>query len=150
MVSKIELPEGVSVNGKNMMRALASILQVDTSVQEMEMWTRKEVRRGSHYYPLCNCHFLQRSIHGECAVEYAFLKGDEAEVMEVSKTVSHLKDCVKRNFKVFDNSDAYSCNGVRDDLYTTMSPVGQEVSDDQYDNVPHNMYKSQNLYTQHP
>ena len=43
LVTSIELPDGVSVNGKNMMRALASILQVDTSGHKMGMWTRKEV-----------------------------------------------------------------------------------------------------------
>ena len=53
LVSNIELPDGLSVNGKNMMRALASILQVDTTGHEMEMWTRKEVGRGSLCYPLC-------------------------------------------------------------------------------------------------
>ena len=44
LVSNIELPEGLSMNGKNMMRALASILQLDTTGNEMEVWMRKEVR----------------------------------------------------------------------------------------------------------
>ena len=44
LVSKIELPEHLTLNGKNMMRALASTLQMDTTAQEMEMWTRKEVK----------------------------------------------------------------------------------------------------------
>ena len=43
LVSQIELPEGLSVNGKNMMRALASILQFDTIGHEMETWNRREV-----------------------------------------------------------------------------------------------------------
>ena len=43
LVSKIDLPEDLSMNGKNMMRALASTLQMDTTAQEMEMWTRTEV-----------------------------------------------------------------------------------------------------------
>ena len=42
-MTNIELPEGLSVNGKNMMRALASVLQMDTSGHEMETWTRREV-----------------------------------------------------------------------------------------------------------
>ena len=50
-MSQIELPEGLSVNGKNMMRALASILQFDTTGHEMEMWNKREVRTGSNFYP---------------------------------------------------------------------------------------------------
>ena len=43
LIDKLELPEGLSLNGKNMMRALASILQVDTTGHEMGMWTKREV-----------------------------------------------------------------------------------------------------------
>ena len=39
---------------------------------------------------------------------YTFTRGDH-EQKEISKTVSHFKDCVKRNFKLFDNSGAQSC-----------------------------------------
>ena len=43
LVKSIELPAGASVNAKNMMRALASVLQVDMTGQEMTTWERKEV-----------------------------------------------------------------------------------------------------------
>ena len=43
LVKGIELPAGASVNAKNMMRALASVLQVDMTGQEMTTWERKEV-----------------------------------------------------------------------------------------------------------
>ena len=43
--------------------------------------------------------------------------------MEISKTVSHIKDCKKRNYKIFGNSDSESCNGVRDDIYTHMVAI---------------------------
>merc|ERR1719435_105413 len=91
LVSQIELPQGLSLNGKNMMRALASILQFDTTGHDMETWVKKE-----------------RSIHGDCNMLYTFTRGDH-EQKEISKTVSHFKDCVKRNFKLFDNSGAQSC-----------------------------------------
>merc|ERR1711887_117570 len=91
LVSQMELPQGLSLNGKNMMRALASILQFDTTGHDMETWVKRE-----------------RSIHGDCNMLYTFTRGDH-EQKEISKTVSHFKDCVKRNFKLFDNSDAQSC-----------------------------------------
>merc|ERR1711970_1545779 len=83
LVSQIELPQGLSLNGKNMMRALASILQFDTTGHDMETWVKRE-----------------RSIHGDCNMLYTFTRGDH-EQKEISKTVSH--------FKLFDNSDAQSC-----------------------------------------
>ena len=43
LVKSIELPAGASVNAKNMMRALASVLQVDLTGQERTTWERKEV-----------------------------------------------------------------------------------------------------------
>ena len=42
-MSQIDLPQGLSLNGKNMMRALASILQFDTTGHDMETWVKKEV-----------------------------------------------------------------------------------------------------------
>ena len=42
-MSQIELPLGLSINGKNMMRALASILQFDTTGHDMETWVKREV-----------------------------------------------------------------------------------------------------------
>ena len=44
-------------------------------------------------------------------MQYTFLHGDH-ERKEISKTVSHLKDCLKRNFKLFDNSGAHTCNAM--------------------------------------
>ena len=43
MVTNIELPGSLSVNGKNMMRALASILQIDTEEHEIKTWSKNEV-----------------------------------------------------------------------------------------------------------
>ena len=43
LVKSIELPAGASVNAKNMMRALASVLQVEMTGKEMTTWERKEV-----------------------------------------------------------------------------------------------------------
>ena len=43
-------------------------------------------------------------------MQYSFLHGNPEGHKEISKTVSHLRDCVKRNFKLFDNSGAHSCN----------------------------------------
>ena len=43
LVETITLPEGLSVNGQNMMRATASILQMDTTGLDKKMWTKNEV-----------------------------------------------------------------------------------------------------------
>jgi len=98
MVTNIELPSSLSVNGKNMMRALASILQIDTEEHEIKTWSKNE-----------------GSIHGQCEVQYTFLNMEKEHHMEMTKSVSHVRDCTKRNFKLFDNSDAHSCNFVKED-----------------------------------
>ena len=43
LVKSIELPQRLSINGKNMMRALASVLQMDVTGRDMDLWTRLEV-----------------------------------------------------------------------------------------------------------
>ena len=43
LIKKIELPEKLSTNGKNMMRALASILQMDIKGRDEHTWRRREV-----------------------------------------------------------------------------------------------------------
>merc|ERR1712106_923548 len=105
LVKSVELPAGASVNAKNMMRALASVLQVDMTGQEMTSWERKEL-----------------SIHGQCAQEYLFLRGDEDKLMEVSKSVSHIKDC------------------LRDDMCTPVRAMVDE-SDEVIPDGPQNMYR---------
>ena len=100
MVQNIELPEGLSTNGKNMMRALASILQMDVTGRDEAVWTR-----------------LERSIHGDCEVEYAKVKGNRNDILEVTKSMSQLRDCRIRNMRMFDNSDAQTCNRVKYDYY---------------------------------
>jgi len=136
LVSSIELPKELSPNkqlsnnAKNMMRALASILQIDISGYELGMWTKRE-----------------RSIHGECDFEYTFMKDDYNEYQEISKAVSHIKDCKKRKFKLFDNSDSHSCNlmqkdrkisSVEDmDMYSKMyRPIRENMFDDLYHPAP--------------
>jgi len=132
LIASIDLPDTLSLNGKNMMRALASILQIDLSHpdSQMGMWRK-----------------MERSIHGECKFEYAFLKSEHPKLMEVSKTVSHINDCVKRNFKLFDNSDAYSCNGVTHDLYTGMNLFGKQLNDEQRDEIQHKMYRPEPIHS---
>ena len=100
IVQNIELPEGLSTNGKNMMRALASVLQMDVTERDQDMWTR-----------------LERSIHGDCDVEYALLRGNRKDILEVTKSMSQLRDCRIRNMSMFDNSDAQTCNRVKYDSY---------------------------------
>ena len=100
LVKSIELPQRLSINGKNMMRALASVLQMDVTGRDMDLWTR-----------------LENSIHGECEMEYAILKGERRDIREITKSMSQLRDCKKRNIRVFDNSDARMCNGVKYDYY---------------------------------
>merc|ERR1711936_1517300 len=114
----------------NMMRALASILQIDISGYELGMWTKRE-----------------RSIHGECDFEYTFMKDNYNEYQEISKAVSHIKDCKKRKFKLFDNSDSHSCNllqkyrklsSVEDmDMYSKMyRPIRENMFGDIYHPAP--------------
>ena len=43
LIKSIELPEKLSTNGKNMMRALASVLQMDITGRDMDMWKTLEV-----------------------------------------------------------------------------------------------------------
>merc|ERR1712106_245792 len=129
LVKSVELPAGASVNAKNMMRALASVLQVDMTGQEMTTWERKEM-----------------SIHGQCAQEYTFLRGDEDKLMEVSKTVSHIKDCKKRNYKIFGNFDAESRNGLRDDMCTPVRAMVEE-SDEVMPDGPKNLYHPEPIHS---
>merc|ERR1719493_168811 len=67
-MTNIKLPGSLSVNGKNMMRALASILQIDTEEHEIKTWSKNE-----------------GSIHGQCEVQYTFLNMEKEHHMEMTK-----------------------------------------------------------------
>ena len=43
LIKNIELPSKLSTNGKNMMRALASILQMDIKGRDKHTWKTREV-----------------------------------------------------------------------------------------------------------
>ena len=60
LVSQIELPQDLSVNGKNMMRAMASILQFDTTGQEMKTWRKREVRTSLLLMIILKFHFTEK------------------------------------------------------------------------------------------
>ena len=68
-------------------------------------------------------------------------------VKEVSKTVSHIKDCVKRNYKMFDNSGAHSCNGVKDDVHTMWNGAMVEEHDKTHHHVTDNMYHPEPIHS---
>ena len=52
LVKNIELPSKLSTNGKNMMRALASILQMDIKGRDQHTWTTTEVTLDFKCHPL--------------------------------------------------------------------------------------------------
>ena len=63
LIKSIELPQKLSINGKNMMRALAPVLQMDITGRDQEMWTRLEV--STTYF-----HSLLILIVSKCAEKY--------------------------------------------------------------------------------
>ena len=96
LAKKIELPSGLSVDGGNMMKAIASMLQVDMKDFKEEdnfMWRKREM-----------------TVHGDCDYEYLFTKDSTSRYGEITKTTSHFKDCKNRNFRVSDMSDGECCN----------------------------------------
>ena len=96
LAKKIELPSGLSVDGRNMMKAIASMLQVDMKDFKEEdnfMWRKREM-----------------TVHGDCDYEYLFTKDSTSRYGEITKTTSHFKDCKNRNFRVSDMSDGECCN----------------------------------------
>ena len=117
LAKEIELPSGLSVNGKNMMKAIASMLQVDQTErpeEDMQMWRNRE-----------------KTLHGECDYEYVFTKDATLKYREVTKTVTHLKDCRRRNFRVSDMSESRTCNIADEDKMdgeTLFKPYGYDRS----------------------
>ena len=96
LAKKIELPAGLSVDGQNMMKAIASMLQVDMrdiNREDNYMWRKREM-----------------TVHGECDYEYVFTKDSTAKYGEITKTTSHLRDCKNRNFRINDMSETECCN----------------------------------------
>ena len=55
---------------------------------------------------------------------------------EISKSVSHMKDCRKRNFRLFDNSGSRTCNILRDDGHEHAEVVNNMHSDVMYHTEP--------------
>ena len=48
------------------------------------------------------------------------MKGERYDVREITKTMSQLRDCRVRNIRLFDNSDARTCNGIKYDYHNDM------------------------------
>ena len=103
LAKSIELPKDLSINGKNMMKAIASMLQVDMrerTDEDMDYWKRREL-----------------SLHGECEFDYVFTKNQDTNTKyrEITKTTTHLRQCKKRNFRVFDMAESRTCNIMDED-----------------------------------
>ena len=90
------MPKAAPVWLQNMMRALASAIQLDLAhldtTRERE-WTTKE-----------------QSIHGDCFVQYTYENNENAEYAVVTKGVDHLSHCVNRRYRFFTNVGGHTCN----------------------------------------
>jgi len=94
LVHDIQVPTSAPFWLKNMMRAFASSIQIDLQKLQTDLqFTTKE-----------------KSIHGDCFVQYTYEKNEFADYHVVTKGVSHLKDCVNRRYRFFNNLNGYTCN----------------------------------------
>merc|ERR1712172_468775 len=96
LAKKVELPAGLSVDGQNMMKAIASMLQVDMrdiTEEDNHMWRKREM-----------------TVHGECDYEYVFTKDSTARYGEITKTTSHMRDCRNRNYRISYVDELECCN----------------------------------------
>jgi len=96
LLHEIQVPSNVPFWLKNMFRAFVSSIQLDLQKLETEQeFTTKE-----------------KNIHGDCSVEYTYEKNENTNHRIVTKSLSHLKDCVNRRYRLFSNLNGYTCNAV--------------------------------------
>jgi hypothetical protein len=78
-----------------MMRALASSIQLDLERMNSadREWTTKE-----------------KSIHGDCYLQYTYENNENVEYAVVTKGVDHLSHCVNRRYRYFSNINGHTCN----------------------------------------
>jgi hypothetical protein len=78
-----------------MMRALASSIQLDLNHMDTadHEWTTKE-----------------KSVHGDCYVQYTYENNENVEYAVVTKGVDHLSNCVNRRYRFFTNTNGHTCN----------------------------------------
>jgi len=95
LVTKMEVPKSAPVWLQNMMRAFASSIQLDLNYMDSaeREWTTKE-----------------KSIHGECYLQYTYENNENVDYAIVTKGVDHLSHCVNRRYRYYTNMNGHSCN----------------------------------------
>jgi len=94
LVQQIQIPSGTPVWLGNMMRAFASTLQLDLDHLSTEsQFTARE-----------------KNLQGDCFVQYTLEQNHNVDYKVVTKAVSHLKDCVNRRYRLFQNMEGVTCN----------------------------------------
>ena len=90
-----QVPSSAPVWLQNMMRAMASSIQLDLKQMDSadREWTTKE-----------------KSVHGDCYVQYTYENNDNVEYAIVTKGVDHLSHCVNRRYRFFTNVNGHTCN----------------------------------------